>query len=62
MVERLRKNVMDENAPASAITRLHKAHFTGCIACTTDIAFNAGSEFRLLMPVGRAPDDILPGA
>ena len=40
--------------PATA--RLPKTHCTDCITCTTGIAFNAGSEFRLLMPVGRAPD------
>ncbi len=52
MVASLRKNVMDENAPASAIARLRKTVCTGCGTCTTGIAFNGGSEFRLLMPVG----------
>ena len=44
------------SVPNSSHTRLCKTRCTGCKACTTGIAFNAGSEFRLLMPVGRAPD------
>ena len=39
---------------ASAASRLHKACCTACITCTTAAALNAGREFRLLMPVGRA--------
>ena len=42
--------------PASATSRLRRTHFTGCITCTTAAALDAGSESRLLMPVGRAPD------
>ena len=52
MVERLRKNVMAENAPASAIARLRKIDSTGCGTGTTTAAFSDGSESRLLMPVG----------
>ena len=40
--------------PATA--RLCKTHCTACGTCTTGIAFNGGSESRLLMPVGRASD------
>ena len=38
------------------MSRLRKTRCTACITCTTGIAFNGGSESRLLMPVGRAPD------
>ena len=43
-------------ASASALSRLYETHCTGCAACTSGIAFNGGSESRLRMPVGRAPD------
>lgn len=52
MVASLRKNVMDENAPASAITRLRKIVSTGCGTGTTAAAFNDRGKSRLLMPVG----------
>ena len=42
--------------PKDAQARLLKTHFTSCTACTTAAALNAGSEFRLLAAVGRAPD------
>ena len=42
--------------PKNSQARLRKTRCTGCITCTTGIAFNGGSESRLLMPVGRAPD------
>ena len=42
--------------PSAATARLHKTRCTACGTCTTGIAFNGGSESRLLMPVGRAPD------
>ena len=52
MVASLRKNVMDENAPASAIARLRKTVCTGCGTCTTTAAFSDRGKSRLLMPVG----------
>ena len=48
--------------PAFAASRLRKTCCTACTTCTTGITFNGGSESRLLVPVGWAPDDILPGA
>ena len=39
-------------SPASAVSRLRKTRCTSCGTCTTGIAFNGGSESRLLMPVG----------
>ena len=43
-------------ALAFALSRLRKTPCTGSEACTTAAALNAGSEFRLLAAVGRAPD------
>ena len=38
--------------PTSTQAGLRKTHCTACEACTTGMAFNGGSESRLLMPVG----------
>ena len=42
--------------PSDATARLLWTRCTDCGACTTPAAFNAGSEFRLLAVVDRAPD------
>ena len=44
------------SVPKNTQSRLCKTRCTACADCTTGIAFNGGSESRLLMPVGRAPD------
>ena len=54
--KKIQKSLPSCERPASAIVRLRKTHCTACGTCTTGIAFNGGSESRLLMPVGRAPD------
>ena len=48
--------------PASSTPRLRKTRCTGCIACTTAAALNAGSEFRLLAVVGAGDIFLFPSA
>ena len=43
---------LKSSPPKSTQVRLRRTRCTACGICTTAAAFNAGSEFRLLMPVG----------